>query len=95
VASAVTGEVTGQINTIRSHDLSVSSDWISLTNVTAGSCGQSGGNAAFLFKDDERGKRHLSIAIAAKLAGKAVSIGYDDTGLQSGGFCFIRYIDLK
>lgn len=100
VAFATTGEVSGQIDTIRSHDTWVSPDWISISGVTgAGGCSFTvNGSVIFYVRDNERGKRQLELAQAAKLAGKAVVIGYDDVNLTlpgNIGQCFVRYIDLK
>ncbi|MFZ5620408.1 MAG: hypothetical protein ACOY5W_05230 [Pseudomonadota bacterium] len=94
--AAATGEVTGAINTLRSHDMAVSADWLTIDGVvSAGACAATYGNRViFYIKDDERGKRMLAVAVAAKMGGKSVRIGWDDVALNQGGACFVRYIDL-
>ncbi|MEK6747715.1 MAG: hypothetical protein AABY83_00730 [Pseudomonadota bacterium] len=94
VSQAFIGEVTGEVSIIRSHDSTVSTDWMSLKTVTsAGSCTTYGGLAIFYFREDEHAKRQISMALAAKMASKKVVIGYDDVNLRNGG-CLIRYIDI-
>ena len=92
---AATGTVTGKISAIRSHDTSVAVDWIKLEDVSiAGNCNTHSGLVNFRLADDERGERHLSLALAAKMADKTVTIGYDDVNLISSGTCLIRTITL-
>ncbi len=92
--SAVTS-VTGKVGLIRSHLLSVSPDWVTLTGITAaGTCPLVSGGPYFVMGDDERGKRHLSILLAAKMSGAIVVIWYDDTIKNSTGSCEISFIDI-
>ena len=94
-ALAATGVVTGGVHIIRSHDVNVSLDWVQLQSVpSAGSCRTDAGLALFCLKDDERGKRHLSILMSAKIASRQVGIGYDESLVHSNGYCYVRYVDL-
>ncbi len=99
-ALASTGEVTGKVQKIRSHDISISSDIVTLSGVaTAGTCGQHEGLALFYIRDEDfggnanRANRHYSTLLAAKISGKKVTIAYDDVGLKSP-VCWIKYIDV-
>ncbi|MEK7321742.1 MAG: hypothetical protein AABZ84_01525 [Pseudomonadota bacterium] len=101
VTFAATGEVVGQISKIRSHDVTLGSnlDWISLSGImSAGSCQVAGGlGVLFMFKDDERGRKQFSIALAAKAAGKQITVGYDDVALRNtsnDNYCYVRYIEM-
>lgn len=89
-------EISGNVLKIRSHDLSLNTDgdWVQIDNASdAGACRKVAGRTIFSFKGDERGSRHLSILLSAKMAGKAVTIGYDDVGLNDY-YCVIRYVDI-
>ncbi len=91
------GKVSGEVSKIRSHDTSLSTDgdWVSIDTIDApGSCLLFDGKATFSMKGDDRGSRHLSILLAAKLAGKSVTIGYDDVSLNPY-YCAIRYVDIN
>ena len=85
------GEVVGLVKMIRSHDLTVQTDWFSLEGVTsAGSCN----GALFMFKEDERAKRQIALVLAAQASGKKVLVGYDDINFKNGPYCFVRYLDV-
>src|SRR5258708_13809893 len=92
-AFALVGELTGEIDIIRTHDLTVSPTWVTIKNVTAaGTCGTSYVGVPFVLKDDDRAKRILAIAIAAKMAGKSVVLGWNDVNLGGAcSACYVRY----
>jgi hypothetical protein len=92
---SATGEVPGEVLKIRSHDTSVGidNDWVMIDASSAGSCRKVSGKVVFSLKNDDKGKRHLSILLSAKMANKQVTIGYDDVALNSY-YCSIRYIDI-
>lgn len=85
----------GDIKFITSHDsqLGANIDWIGIEGFTsAGQCGVDSGVVVIRLRDDERARRHLSMAISAYMVGKPVSGKVDDSVRDSGGYCFLKYI---
>jgi len=61
---------------------------------TAGSCPLSQGLVVAKFPTTEQGSRAFSLAMAAKLSGKKVRLGLDDTYKNYEGYCFVVAIDI-
>lgn len=92
-AEATTYGATGTIAALRSHDAAVSMDWFQVTAATAmGSCPTYNGLVIFVIKDDDRGWRHFAMALSAKRAGSTISAWVDDTIVNSGGYCYLQYM---
>jgi hypothetical protein len=79
---------------LRSHGTAVSGDWFALYNVASlGTCGTYSGMVIVRIADDDRGKRHFAALLAARSQGATVSIAIDYNVKDSGGYCFLRYMD--
>jgi|GEM_PF-3249481 len=99
-ALAATGEQTGKIGYLVSHDSTIGADSDFLGIIGTRPAGNpcptySGGYVVYRFRDDARGQRQMAIALAALTAGKTVTIGWDDTKKGVGGNCLINYIVLN
>jgi hypothetical protein len=101
-ASATTVSHTGLVSVVRTHDSasfpSSSEDWIAVQGLSSAghTCSTSGGKVVLLVRDDERGKRMMSLATSALLSGKTVSVTIDDTKKRAGtNFCLLQYITLN
>ena len=93
VAEATTYGAAGTIAVLRSHVANVSEDWFELTGVSSlGNCPVYNGLVLFVLKDDDRSWRHFAMALSAKRASTAISVWVDDTVLNSGGFCYLQYL---
>jgi hypothetical protein len=95
VAFATQGQVSGQIQILRSHNAEVPNDWVQLSGVTtAGNCPPlvSGQPIIFLLTDDVRGNRQFAALLTDKMAGATVTIGFDDTLVSSAGYCYLYFL---
>jgi hypothetical protein len=97
VAQATQEAHLGKVQFIRSHDISVSLDWFAVDTATSTSttCPSSLGFVVFRLRDDDRGKRMLSLVTAAMLAGKTIQVYIDDGLKDPLGYCYVRYIDVS
>lgn len=93
VAEATTYNATGTVALLRSHVVNVSEDWFQLTGVSSlGNCPVLYGLVLFVIKDDDRSWRHFAMVLSAKRAGTAILATVDDTVVNSGGFCYLQYL---
>jgi hypothetical protein len=95
--AAATGYVaTGPVQFVRTHETGNSIDWMALSGVTSlGGCQASDGFIVFRIKDDDRGRRQFAMAMAAKLAGNSLIAAVDDSEVDSGGYCYLRYLQIN
>jgi hypothetical protein len=63
-------------------------------------CGQAGGMAILMIRDDDHGKRQLSLLTAALLAGRTVSVSVNDIHKATlpsgvlGNNCMLEYVTI-
>lgn len=95
-AHAASGFLKGKVEFIRTHDADAYPDWappifwFTLSGVTeAGSCLNNWNGGRFIFVGTN--EQQLSILLASQMAGREVSIHWDDTELVNG-WCKARYI---
>lgn len=96
-AMAETGHKKGEIQHIRVHGEAEHANWappnfwFTLEDVTsAGSCKTWHGNVLFVMDSEAA----LSIVLAAEMAGREVSVRYDDTILNGESWCKATYVTL-
>lgn len=90
-------QATGKVALIRSFDSSVGLDWdwIGIEGLTSmGSCSLSDGYVVLMMHSDSQGNRQLSMAMAAKMAGKNIHVAIDDTLKVHSSYCLIRQLDI-
>ena len=92
---SATFEGTGKVAFIRAFDSSLpATDWIGVEGFTsAGSCPILNGYVVLMMRADSQGDRLLSMALSARMAGKTVRVGVDES-LTAGGYCLIWYMDI-
>jgi hypothetical protein len=87
---------TGTVYLLRSHDLRLGADvdWFSLVGVSSlGVCKtDEGGYVVLKIRDDQRGQRMFTLVLAAKTSGTPLSVQVDDTVTDSGGYCYVQFI---
>lgn len=90
--------VTAQVKQINSLDrvtYGTNADSFSLIGFSsAGSCATGDGLIAITLRDDEGGKRQMSILLSAKAAGLPVSVRVDDTVKNGAGFCYLQVLSI-
>ena len=63
---------------------------------SAGNCNVGSEGLVYLrLKDNSKGERQFSMALAARLADKQVDINVSDTNVDSSGNCYLRWIRLS
>jgi hypothetical protein len=62
---------------------------------SAGSCPTNDGLVALALRDDDGGKRQLSVSLTAKVIGKTVVIRVDDAVKNEAGQCYLKYLELN
>jgi hypothetical protein len=69
-------------------------DWFSLVGVSSlGACRTAdAGYVVMLLRDDLKGQRMFTLALAAKTSGTPVTVQVDDAVTDSAGFCYVQYI---
>ncbi len=96
VALAGSYNGTGTVYLLRSHstNLGPNSDWFSLVGVTSlGNCKTAdGGNVVLRLSDDAKGQRQFALVLAAKTAGTPVTAWVDDMNVDSGGYCYLMFV---
>lgn len=97
LAKAEKFNLTGKIDRIGAILTREESDFIILEGATdAGTCPKSSGFAAARFPYGESGSRAYSLALAAKMADKEVSIAIDDTIKHAvDGGCILQSISIS
>lgn len=66
-------------------------DFIILDGFTsAGTCPLSGGLVVARFRSDEKGSRTFSLGLAAKMAGKKITLSVNDDVKNGNGFCYVH-----
>lgn len=61
----------------------------------AGTCPTNDGLVALVLRDDDGGRRQLSVALSAKLTNRSVVIRVEDAFKNSGGQCYLKYLELN
>jgi hypothetical protein len=61
----------------------------------AGSCPTNDGLVALVLRDDDGGRRQLSVALSAKLTNRSVVIRVEDVLKNAGGQCYLKYLELN
>src|SRR2546425_1144620 len=83
---------TGTVYLLRSHDSGFggSVDWFSLVGVISlGACNTAdGGYVVLRIRDDMKGQRMFTVALAAKTSGTPLTVWVDDTVTDSAGYCY-------
>lgn len=87
---------TDSINRIGAIESREDGDYIVLNGlVSAGSCPLSGGLVVARFRSEGYSVNStFSIALAAKMANKKVTLAVDDTKKNSNGFCFVHSVTI-
>jgi len=95
-AQSETYKSTNTIQRLGSIDSRENADFIILNSFrVAGSCPLASDNLVVArFKSGEIGNRSYSMALAARISGKRVSIAVDDTDKNSEGQCNLRSIEI-
>ncbi len=102
VALAERVDVIAKVEFVISHNSSVfgpDGDWISLQDVSsAGLCGVANnpvGLSRVVFRLPDNMDRAFDIALAAQRDRLAVQLSVDDTIVDAGGYCIVRWITLR
>lgn len=61
----------------------------------AGTCPTNDGLIALALRDDDGGRRQLSVALAAKLTNRPVVIRVEDLNKNGSGQCYLKYLELN
>lgn len=97
-AHAATVTHTGTVNIIQTYNSDFAEDWISVQGLTTSghTCTADSGRVVLLIKDDSRGQRMMSIATAALLSGKTVTVNLNDTKKRAGSnYCYLQHIAIN
>ncbi|MGH1487540.1 MAG: hypothetical protein ACRBCI_15100 [Cellvibrionaceae bacterium] len=71
-------------------------DYIIINGFTsAGTCPLSLGLVVARFPNNEQGSRAYSMALAAKMSGRNIELGVDDSVKNAEGSCFVKTLELK
>lgn len=62
---------------------------------SAGSCPTNDGLVALVLRDDEGGRRQLTVALAAKASNSVVYVRVNDDYQRPGGSCYLKYIEVR
>ena len=65
------------------------------SSMTAGACKKSGDKVLIRVLGDKGGDRQLSMLMSAQMANKKIIASLDDNRIDSGGYCIVRWIQLK
>src|SRR5689334_2172280 len=89
---------TGTIYILRSHDSAdygPNADWFSLVGVTSlGTCkAADGGFVVLRIRDDTKGQRMFTLALAAKTSGTSVTVAVDDAYTDPAGYCYVLWVE--
>ena len=61
----------------------------------AGTCPTNDGLIALVFRDDDGGRRQLSVALSAKLMNRSVVVRAEDGLKNAAGQCYLKYLELN
>ena len=71
-------------------------DSVTLNGFTsAGTCGTENGFVVIRVRDDERGKKQFSLLMAAKLAGKEVTVRLREDRVDANGQCYLDVLTIE
>lgn len=87
----------GPVKQVQSLDRVVygANDSFSITGFgAAGSCALNDGLVGIVLRDDEGGKRQLSILLSARMSNIPVTVRVDDSVKNSAGYCYLQLISL-
>ncbi len=62
---------------------------------SAGTCPTNDGLIVLALRDDDGGRRQLSVALSAKLTNRPVVIRAEDAIKNTGGQCYLKYLELN
>lgn len=71
-------------------------DYMIISGFTsAGTCPLSEGLVVARFPNNDRGARAYSMALAAKMSGKNIELGVNDSVKNAEGSCFVQTLEIK
>lgn len=87
---------TGTINLLRAQYAATGDSHYLLVNgfTAAGTCPLSGGLVIMRLRGDKNGDRQFAVALTAQAISKSVRVAVNDTITDSGGSCYLAYINI-
>jgi len=86
----------GTIHRLGAIDSRQDADFVILNGFTeAGSCPLSGGLVVGRFHSGDNGSRSFAIALAAKMAGKSITLVVNDSDKNSNGSCYVHSVAIS